>query len=122
MKAKYYIYWNSQKGCYAIRYRKKVIAYHKDVMACVVKFKVLDKGRQKVLETNRKHVHAFVVANTISTNMEPWIGNVANNDNSVHYNPFIDMGFVNKNNMPVNRAGLVRLSTMNGIPEIVLCK
>jgi hypothetical protein len=60
-KAKYYIYRNLHKDCWSVRYKGKVIAHHKALLALGATLKVNEGGRQRVLTEQRKNVHAFVV-------------------------------------------------------------
>lgn len=60
------VYWNLHKACWSIQCREgadygRVIAHAKDVALEGVRFTVSEAGRQRVLATKRKNVHAFVV-------------------------------------------------------------
>lgn len=61
MKAKYYIYRNVTKNTFSIRHRGKVIDHAETILAKNAHFSVSETGRQKVLRTRQKNVHAYVV-------------------------------------------------------------
>lgn len=68
----YRIYRNLRKKCYSIQGkvngRWKVIKHGNDFVAQNCVFKVSEAGRQRVLRTKRKNVHAFVVCEDVMKN------------------------------------------------------
>lgn len=84
-KAKYYIYRNLHKNCFSVRYKGKVIEHLDELYAYDVTFKVNEAGRQKVLATKTKNVHAFVVCSEYeytNPNLHKWAKVL------VRYNPY----------------------------------
>ncbi len=65
--AKLDIYWNLHKDCWSVLDRRqgRVILHRHNLIAEDVQFVVQPAGRQKVLRTGRKNVHAFVRASSI---------------------------------------------------------
>lgn len=59
--AKVFIYWNIRKRCWSVRYHGKVVEHVYRFAIENVEFKVSEAGRQRVLRTRRKNVHAGVV-------------------------------------------------------------
>jgi hypothetical protein len=55
-----YVYRNLHKKCYSIKQNNKVIAYASDFILNDCSFIVRKSGRDLVLKTNQKNVHAFV--------------------------------------------------------------
>jgi hypothetical protein len=47
--ARYFIYWNSHKKLFSVRYKGKVIGHHYMLALVNLKFKVNEQGRQRVL-------------------------------------------------------------------------
>lgn len=87
-KAKYYIYRNLHRGGFSIRYRGKVIDYADSVMAYNVRFKVNEKGRQRVLREKAKNVHAFVVCDRYSKEDTRLLHIREHKPYEVTYNPY----------------------------------
>lgn len=55
-----FVYWNIRKRCYSIRYKGNVIAHAKEVLLADPEFVVSEAGRQRVLDSGHKNVHAGV--------------------------------------------------------------
>jgi hypothetical protein len=70
-KPSYFVYWNLKRDCYSVRFKGKVIGHYTSLVAANVRFKVSERGRQRVLAEQRKNVHAFVVADTIYPELDP---------------------------------------------------
>jgi hypothetical protein len=109
-KAKYYIYWNLKRDCYSVRYKGKVIGHYTGLVAANVRFKVSEKGRQRVLAEQRKNVHAFVVADTIYPELDPLNVCDVSHFESVRYNPYCFSTFVDAYENPILSAGCVWLT------------
>jgi hypothetical protein len=84
--------WNSDKKGYRLHsYEKNVIAFH-------VEFRVSQSGRNSVLKTKQKNVHAFVYCKNYITFVEP-----VNHGQEVYYNPYVMDSFRIKNSdEPIN--------------------
>lgn len=74
----------------------KVIAYVDSIALDSVKFKVSQKGRERLLAKNRKNVHAFICGT--------WVENAQAATNiEVTYNPYKYSSFVRKlDEQPIN--------------------
>ena len=57
---KVFVYFNLRKKCWSVRYKGKVIAHASSVAIDNAEFKVSEKGRQRVLKSGVKNVHAGV--------------------------------------------------------------
>jgi hypothetical protein len=53
------VYWNLNRKCWSIKHKQKVIGYANTIFMYDVTFKVSEKGRQRVLKSKRKNVHAY---------------------------------------------------------------
>ncbi len=95
MRAKYYVYRNLRTGGFSIRYRGRVINRLFTFVVYGVELKVNESGRQKVIQTRQKNVHAFVVADKYIAKKYPYI-DVTEVDkyNRITYNPYIDTHFM----------------------------
>lgn len=84
-QARYYIYRNLHKDCFSVRYKGKVIAHSKNLLASGVTFSVSQTGRERVLREKKKYVHAYVVC-------DGWVQVVPGTDipidGEVKYNPY----------------------------------
>lgn len=69
------VFRNLTKGCYSIQARGpkgfRTVAHADSVMLDDVIFKVSEAGRQRVLETGKKQVHAFVCGELVGFTGEP---------------------------------------------------
>lgn len=63
---KVYVYFNLHKHCWSIRHKNRVIAHTNYVELENAQFKVSKPGRERVLKTKQKNVHAFVCGNLVS--------------------------------------------------------
>jgi len=88
------VYWNLHKKCWSIQSyiqgKGWRVTAHKD--QCVltnVTFKVSEAGRQRVLATGRKNVHAFACAEYVTF----WHGPVGEKALRISYNPYRQDGF-----------------------------
>lgn len=91
MKVK--VYYNLRKHCFSVVSLEKEdygrVIDHVDSLSLEdVSFKVSEAGRNRVLQTQQKNVHAYVIG-TVS-NVDPNWGT------EVTYNPYKYSGFVNK--------------------------
>lgn len=86
MAAKYYIYRNLHKDCFSVKYKGKVIDHVNYFTGHDVEFRVSDAGRQRVLVTLQRNVHAYVVC----TSYDSLVGGLLKTDEMklVYYNPY----------------------------------
>lgn len=54
------VYRNLRDKCYSVQYRGKVIAHVDSIVLKRAAFVVSEAGRQRVIKSKRKNVHAFV--------------------------------------------------------------
>lgn len=94
------VYRNLHKDCWSVRDKKtrRVIAHCDSVILKDAKFKVSEKGRQRVIKEKRKNVHAFV---------EGTLSSAVVHDEDMHYvrRPEIRMdggGWDNRNGVKYN--------------------
>lgn len=81
MKVK--VYRNLIKKCLSIQHDGKVIMHSDSVTLENVQFKVSEAGRQRVLATGHKNVHAKVVGDFVSLDVE----DLGEDTTCVSYNP-----------------------------------
>ena len=67
MKKRVKIYWNLHKKCFSVQYKGIVIAHKDTVCLENVEFKVSEAGRQRVLTTKRKNVHATICGDLVES-------------------------------------------------------
>ena len=95
------VYFNLHKKCLSVRHKGKVIAHSDYVKILQPKFVVSEAGRQRVLRSRRKNVHAFVRGELASLVNDP--KDSAKNLQTITYNPYKYSSFVTKNNeVPVH--------------------
>ena len=101
------VYKNLHKDCYSIRDSKTklVIAYGTRFALWDPKFKVSEAGRQRVLSTGQKNVHAYIEGNIV-------FGRSIGFDlKQLYYDPFKVESFVDKEcDIPIDEALLVEFS------------
>lgn len=107
------VYLNLHKDCVSVRSRETedygtVVAHRPKVHVKNVEFVVQEAGRQKVLETGRKNVHAFVRGN--------WDDNqTVISGTPIVYDPYEGSSFVERDSgRAVEGADLVAV-TRNGV-------
>jgi hypothetical protein len=108
---KVFVYRNVTKKCFSImalegERKGKVIAHRMFVDLTDAIFKVREAGRQRVLRTGQKNVHAGVVgqwSDTLNSILTPAT-------TLVRYNPKVSGDFTTEDGMPVKRAKFVELS------------
>lgn len=101
------VYRNLHKDCYSIKQGSLVVAHAERLCLSNVTFKVNEKNRQKVIETKRKNVHAFIEGFYTTCG----IGTTAERNDlpvEVYYNPYKTSSFLNKQyNKPLKGAWFV---------------
>ncbi len=102
LNEKVFVYRNLRKKCYSVKSlkTKRVIAHVDSINLIEVKFKVSEAGRQRVLRTKQKNVHAGVIGYIADISLLCQSSNVT-------YNPYKFDSFVNKDNeMPIYEANI----------------
>lgn len=79
-----HVYRNLHKNCYSVRQKGKVIAHLPSLFLQDVSFHVQPAGRQRVLDTGKKNVHAYVKGKLYT----PSGAFSINSNDRVRYNPF----------------------------------
>lgn len=97
------VYWNLHRNCWSVKDTAtgKVTAHADRVVLSDVVFKVSEAGRQRVLRTNQKNVHAGAVGV-----LEPVQG-ATRPRRRVRYNPYLHSTFVDMAGRPISSASLV---------------
>jgi len=102
-------YRNLNKKCFSIVDRKtgRVFKHQFHVVIKDASFRVSEAGRQRVLKTGHKNVHAYVFGELLETNF----GFPDLAPHEAYYNPRKTKTFLDKEtNEPVERAAMVLLS------------
>lgn len=115
MKVK--VAFNLNKRTYSIRDYKtnKVVGYSDSIVLRNVSFKVSEAGRQRVIDTKRKNVHAFIVGDQ----------SLLRYSNSglmpITYNPYKDTGFVWKRSRELieGNVGVVVCTVKDKLPVVM---
>lgn len=109
------VYFNLHKKCFSVQQKGLVVAHVNEIFLQNATFKVSEAGRQKVIATKRKNVHAFVVGNVMPDEVTPYADKLALPWLSVTYNPYKYSSFVLHDGViPIMRAGVVSLVAANG--------
>ena len=103
------VYFNLHRRQFTVLRNRRVAFYADELVLKNCKFVVQQGGRQRVIRTRRKNVHAFVVG-------EPVKGGRATK--RVRYNPYKHSTFVNERDEPVLTAKLARFHVKGGRPEV----
>jgi len=100
-----YVYRNLHKKCYSVKCltTNRVILHTNNICLSNVKFRVGKKGREKVIATKQKNVHAGVVG--YITNDSLHNANVV-----VKYNPYKYTSFVKEDGSEIYIASYVSMS------------
>jgi len=99
------VFRNWKRGCYNIRQGRFVVSA-REVCLGDVEFLVRQSGRQRMLESGRKNVHAYAVGNLLDFVLvtEPCrLLDRASMGRALHYNPLISDRFVDSQTLaPLN--------------------
>lgn len=87
MKAKYYVYRNLHTGTFSVKHKGRVIDHPTNILCDCCSFVVHEKGRQRVITTKRKNVHALVTCESYVANTDELFGG------SITYNPYTHDSF-----------------------------
>jgi len=107
-----YVYFNLHRKCFSVKAlegeHKGRVVHHTDSLYLLdVTFKVSQKGRERVLRTKRKNVHAGVVGTFVTTFQ---VADPVDSGQPVTYNPYLYTSFVRADTLtPVYTAGAVYL-------------
>lgn len=101
------VYRNLHKECYSVRDVKtrRVIYHTKEIVLGDTEFKVSETGRQRVVATGRKNVHAVVRGTWLNTSLNSLILS------KLYYNPYVTKTFIDSGMNPVSQKPLVLLTT-----------
>jgi hypothetical protein len=97
------VYWNLNRRCWSVKDTAtgRVVAHAARVVLSDAVFKVSEAGRQRVLLTRQKNVHAGAVGV-----LEPG-SHTGRPRCRIRYNPYLHSTFVDLAGRPVSSAGLV---------------
>lgn len=99
IREQWFVYRNLHKKTYSLRSQGIVRAHADWVMLTDVTFKVSEVGRQKVIATRRKNVHAGCLGVQVSTDVNEIAANLLLQEKNlvqVWYNPYQTVTFVRK--------------------------
>lgn len=85
------VYYNLHKHCLSVQHKGKVVAHVKHITLGDVHFRVSEAGRQRVLRTGQKNVHAFIIG-VVSRDFDCSTGENV----EITYNPRLYKQFINK--------------------------
>lgn len=104
------VYYNLKKNCLSIKYKNKVKAYGSILVLEKCQFKVSEAGRQRVLRTGHKNVHAYICGILVSYEIAPNNEKEELNLFRVKYNPYKYSSFVNfDTESPIAKADRVEI-------------
>ncbi|MGQ7794489.1 hypothetical protein ACUN0C_18955 [Faunimonas sp. B44] len=101
------VYWNSRRRCYSVRHKGRVIHHLTALSIERPRFVVSQKGRERVIATGEKNVHAVIRGRLWCMFGIP--AGQKSRAREVRYNPFVNSSFVDQDNKPVTRADLAIL-------------
>lgn len=108
------VYYNILKGCLSVKWHGRVIGHVEAVTLRNATFHVSEAGRQRVLRTKRKNVHAVVRGELVKY----WAPTELVSDR-VRYNPYNNATFVMDDGSPIHRAFELSINGnfMQAIPD-----
>lgn len=113
------IYKNLHNGLFSIKQRGLVVAHVESFIMQNVTFKVSEAGRQQVIKTKQKAIHAFIVGMLEQVNCTDDDIIISNPHTMIRYNPYIfDSFIIGVNNAPIKQAAIVYGCCKNGICSI----
>ncbi len=110
------VYKNLTRGCWSVRDLKtgRVIDHVNQIYIKDAKLVVRPAGRQKVLDTKQKNVHAFI-RGQVDHSKEGWIKNRFNSLAEVKYNPYENETFIQINSdgtsIPIHEVDQIYLNS-----------
>jgi len=100
------VYYNLQKRCYSVQYKGAVVAHLTEVTLKCVEFRVNEAGRQRVIATKHKNVHAYCTG-TLTCSFDPLL-----EPRQATYNPYKAGYFYDKaDDTPIYHTARARLSS-----------
>ena len=118
------VFRNWKRGCYNIRQGRFVVSA-REVCLVDVEFLVRRSGRQRMLESGRKNVHAYAVGNLldfVSVTEPSRLLERASGGRALHYNPLVSERFVDSQTLApldgVARAYFVEDGATYTLPEV----
>jgi hypothetical protein len=111
LKVKLYRNLHKKGVVYSVQHKGKVIAYTSDLILRDVKFVVRKKGQDKVRESKRKNVHAFITGIMLD---ESYVSYFGDTQDIAYYNPYTCDTFVNSEKKPIHTAEWARVSGKEG--------
>ena len=111
LKVKLYRNLHKKGVVYSVQHKGKVIAYTSDLILRDVKFVVRKKGQEKVRESKRKNVHAFITGIMLD---ESYVSYFGDTQDIAYYNPYTCDTFVNSEKKPIHTAEWARVSGKEG--------
>lgn len=115
---KVFVYRNLHKNKFSVRGPEgRVVAHLENLILKNVRFCVGKKGREKVLQTKQKNVHAGLRGIVIpyldfDPSKNPY------NSFKVYYNPYKNETFVKGDESPIYKSDFASLTYVNGKPVI----
>jgi hypothetical protein len=116
--SKVYVYRNLRSGLWSIRVNGIVVCHTDYIVLKGVEFKVGKAGRQKVLDTRQKNVHAFVTGHVTRAELPAWTWTAPQRE--ARYNPYKYASFVDSDEKPVASAKYADMMVIDGRPEPIL--
>tara|TARA_R100000008_G_C3523459_1_gene135281 strand:- start:214 stop:579 length:366 start_codon:yes stop_codon:yes gene_type:complete len=114
MEKRVNVYFNLHKRVWSVRQSGIVIEHTKQIFLRDVKYRVSEKGRERVLRESRKNVHAYASGYICEGQDLP---NVPERITSVTYNPYKHKTFVFKDNgKPCLSSDYAEMRIENGKP------
>lgn len=111
---KVWVYFNVRTRLFSVRCKGKVVAHTDHIVLADARFRVSEAGRQRVLETGHKNVHAYVVGYTCDHQCLGLDGLY-----QARYNPKQTTTFVDVlTGEPVRSSPFVEMSVVDGRPVI----
>jgi hypothetical protein len=111
------VYFNLNKKCFSIQTKTERgwrVKEYKDSLALHnCKFKVYESGRQRVLKTKRKNVHAYIEGYMLNFDLKDfWKDEYGLTP--VFYNPYKNPSFITEDNKIVRVSKTTILKTVDG--------
>lgn len=86
------VYKNLHNNLYNVKQNNKVIAQGYDFMLTNVETSINEKSRLRVIKTNTKNVHAYLVGYLANDIMYTYL-----KENRITYNPYVNSNFICNN-------------------------
>tara|TARA_R100000951_G_scaffold115410_1_gene123417 strand:- start:3357 stop:3809 length:453 start_codon:yes stop_codon:yes gene_type:complete len=119
------VYRNLHKDCWSVRQSGKVVAHMEYIWLRDARMNVGQLGRLKVLETNRKNVHAYI-SGYVEPVLSAWevendLESQGNDWEEITYNPYNTSKFVCKKNGDVIMSSpMVDMSCHDDMPVLAM--